>query len=60
MRYWARPQQKFVRQTVTRVMIALNQACDHADIVIPYPLCTVYNDDQRLISDSIPKAETPS
>jgi small-conductance mechanosensitive channel len=60
VRYWTRPQQRFVRQTVTRVMIALKQACDQADIVIPYPIRTVYNYDQRLFSDYIPKAETPS
>ena len=53
-RYWTKPQDKEVRRTFTRVMIALKQACDQADITIPYPIRTVYHFDQERFSDHFP------
>lgn len=54
VRYWTKPQRKEVRRTFTRVMIALKQACDQADIIIPYPIRTVYHFDQEKFSDHMP------
>lgn len=51
VRYWTRPQMLHVRQTQTRVMLALKQACDEADFNIPYPIRTVYMFDQEKFSD---------
>ena len=38
IRYWTLPQIAQVRQTKSRVIIALKAACDRADITIPYPI----------------------
>lgn len=46
VRYWTFPQQAQVRRTHTRVMLALKEACDRADINIPYPIRTVYHYDR--------------
>ncbi len=54
VRYWTKPQKQHVRQTFTRVMIALKRACDQADITIPYPIRTVYHFDQEKFSDHFP------
>ncbi|WP_080810933.1 mechanosensitive ion channel family protein [Halomicronema hongdechloris] len=54
VRYWTSPEQKWVRQVKTQVMIALKQACDQADIVIPYPIRTVYHFDQERFNDHYP------
>lgn len=51
VRYWTFPEQKQVRQTQTRVAIALKQACDRVDINIPYPIRTVYFFDQHDFDD---------
>ncbi|MGB3669212.1 MAG: mechanosensitive ion channel family protein, partial [Phormidesmis sp.] len=37
VRYWTHSEQKSVRRIKTQVMVALKQACDQADINIPYP-----------------------
>lgn len=42
IRYWTLPQKVEVRQTKTRVIIALKTACEQADIPIPYPIRTLY------------------
>ncbi|HHP7244363.1 MAG TPA: mechanosensitive ion channel family protein [Elainellaceae cyanobacterium] len=46
VRYWTLPQIVYVRQTKTRVMLALKQSCDEAGLNIPYPIRTVYFFDQ--------------
>lgn len=53
VRYWCDSQQKSVRRIKTQVMVALKQACDEADIVIPYPIRTVYHFDQDNYSDNM-------
>ena len=52
VRYWTVPQQKSVRRVQTQVVLALKQACDAADISIPYPIRTVYHFDQDRYADS--------
>ena len=42
VRYWTLPQKAQVRQTRTRVIIALKDACEQAGISIPYPIRTLY------------------
>ncbi len=54
-RFWTTPQQVVVRRTSTQVMIALKQACDRANIVIPYPIRTVYHFDQTKYEDFMPR-----
>ncbi|MGB7087278.1 MAG: mechanosensitive ion channel family protein [Phormidesmis sp.] len=51
VRYWTNSEQKSVRRIKTQVMLALKQACDAADINIPYPIRTVYHFDQEKYSD---------
>lgn len=51
VRYWTAPQIADVRRTKTKVMIALKQACDRANIGIPYPIRTVYFFDQEQYND---------
>ncbi len=51
VRYWTLPEIENVRRTKTRVMIALKQACDEADINIPYPIRTVYFYNQEQFND---------
>lgn len=51
VRYWTRPEKVHVRQTQTRVILALKQACDDADFNIPYPIRTVYHFDQNKFDD---------
>ncbi|MEM9088327.1 MAG: mechanosensitive ion channel family protein [Cyanobacteria bacterium P01_F01_bin.53] len=52
VRYWTNSEQKSVRRIKTRMMVALKQACDDADINIPYPIRTVYHFDQEKYSDN--------
>ena len=47
VRYWTNPQQKQLRNVQTKVMLAIKQALDKADISIPYPIRTVYHYDQQ-------------
>jgi small-conductance mechanosensitive channel len=42
VRYWTLPQKVQVRQTRTRAIIALKEACEQANISIPYPIRTLY------------------
>lgn len=51
VRYWTKPVQADVLRAQTRMMIALKQACDRAEINIPYPIRTVYWYDQEKFSD---------
>ena len=54
VRYWTKPQKVYVRQTQSRVVIALKKACDAADFNIPYPIRTVYHFDQERFDDHYP------
>ncbi|MGJ3250304.1 MAG: mechanosensitive ion channel family protein [Elainellaceae cyanobacterium] len=54
VRYWTLPQIVYVRQTKTRVMLALKQSCDEAGLNIPYPIRTVYFFDQDKYDDRHP------
>lgn len=56
VRYWTQSEQKIVRRIKTQMMIALKQACDSADISIPYPIRTVYHFDQNKYEDNAPKS----
>ena len=51
VRYWTKPMQADVLRAQTRMMIALKQACDRAEINIPYPIRTVYWYDQEKFDD---------
>lgn len=53
VRYWTHSEQKSVRRIKTQMMVALKQACDEANIVIPYPIRTIYNFDQEKYSDNM-------
>ncbi|MGD1938735.1 MAG: mechanosensitive ion channel family protein [Cyanophyceae cyanobacterium] len=52
VRYWTNPEKREVRQTQSRVMLALKKACDDAGINIPYPIRSVYLFDQKQFSDN--------
>ncbi|MDY6938471.1 MAG: mechanosensitive ion channel family protein [Cyanobacteriota bacterium] len=54
VRYWTFPEKKEVRRTHTKVAIALKEACDRADINIPYPIRTVYHFEQEKFNDHYP------
>ncbi|MBD3881688.1 mechanosensitive ion channel family protein [Phormidium tenue FACHB-886] len=41
VRYWTRPTMAEVLRTRTRVIVALKQACDRAEIKIPFPIRTL-------------------
>ncbi len=47
VRYWTLPQKVQVRQTRTKVIIALKEACEQANISIPYPIRTLYYYNQQ-------------
>ncbi|MGF1516037.1 MAG: mechanosensitive ion channel family protein [Elainellaceae cyanobacterium] len=49
--YWTKPEKVHVRQTQTKVVLALKQACDDADFNIPYPIRTVYHFNQEKFDD---------
>lgn len=51
VRFWTLPQIAQVRQTRSRVIVALKQACDLAGISIPYPIRTIYHYDRHLDGD---------
>jgi small conductance mechanosensitive channel len=54
VRYWTAPTMRQIREVRSRVVIALKQACDTADLNIPFPIRTVYfsntdsNTDQKI------------
>ncbi|MBE9223903.1 mechanosensitive ion channel family protein [Phormidium sp. LEGE 05292] len=52
VRYWTLPQKIHVRRTRTKVIIALKEACDKAGINIPYPIRTLYYNDQEKYNDN--------
>lgn len=54
VRYWTEPQQANVRRIKTQMIVALKQACDRADIGIPYPIRTVYFFNQDDYNDHYP------
>ncbi len=54
VRYWTKPRQLEVRQAQTEAILAIKAALDAADIVIPYPIRTVYHFDQDRYDDYIP------
>jgi len=54
VRYWTLPQKKHVRRAQTRVMIAIKQAFDQADISIPYPIRSLYLFDQQRFHEHVP------
>ena len=56
VRYWTLPQIAQVRRTKTRVIVAIKQSLDRAEITIPYPIRTVYYFDQEKYSDRYPVA----
>lgn len=56
VRYWTNPTQAEVLRAQTRMIMALKQACDRADINIPYPIRTVYWYDQEQFDDFAPSA----
>jgi small conductance mechanosensitive channel len=58
VRYWTLPQKLHVRQTQTRVMMALKEACDRANFNIPYPIRSVYLFDQQRFDDHISAANS--
>lgn len=58
VRYWTLPQKLHVRQTQTRVMMALKEACDQANFNIPYPIRSVYLFDQQQFNDHAPTANS--
>jgi small conductance mechanosensitive channel len=58
VRYWTLPQKLHVRQTQTRVMMALKQACDQANFNIPYPIRSVYLFDQKQFNDHVSTANS--
>ncbi|MFE1743920.1 mechanosensitive ion channel family protein [Coleofasciculus sp. H7-2] len=57
VRYWTSPHKVDVRRTRTKVMIALKQACDRADINIPYPIRTLYHYNQQQFNDASPVSD---
>lgn len=60
VRYWTLPQKLHVRQTQTRVMMALKQACDDAAFNIPYPIRSLYFFDQDKYNDHYPATSSES
>lgn len=54
VRYWTKPTQADVLRAQTRMIMALKQACDRANINIPYPIRTVYWYDQEKFADFAP------
>lgn len=52
VRYWTTPYQVNVRRVRSQVMMALKDACDRADISIPYPIRTIYFYNQKSFDES--------
>ncbi|MGB3510757.1 MAG: mechanosensitive ion channel family protein [Microcoleaceae cyanobacterium] len=51
VRYWTKAEQKEVRRTQTKAIIAIKKAFDKADINIPYPIRTLYFYNQDKYND---------
>ncbi|HBQ98662.1 MAG: mechanosensitive ion channel family protein [Roseofilum sp. Belize BBD 4] len=60
VRYWTIPNQREVCRIQTRVMLALKNACDGAEINIPYPIRTVYHYNQEYFNDTYPQVSNPT
>ncbi|GAB4371910.1 MAG: hypothetical protein Kow00121_13790 [Elainellaceae cyanobacterium] len=60
VRYWTHPTQAEVLRAQTQMIMALKQACDRANINIPYPIRTVYWYDQEQFNDFAPTAVATS
>lgn len=60
VRYWTVPSKREVRRIQTRVMLALKNACDGAEINIPYPIRTVYHYNQEQFKDNFPQVSAPN
>jgi small conductance mechanosensitive channel len=56
VRYWTKPTQAEVLRTQSRMIVALKQVCNQANINIPYPIRTVYWYDQEKFEDAAPTA----
>lgn len=54
VRYWTVPEKREVRHVQTRVILAIKQAFDRADINIPYPIRTLYFYNQQKFNDYLP------
>jgi len=55
VRYWTSAEQKNVRRTQTKAILAIKKAFDDADINIPYPIRTLYFYDQEKYNDYLPE-----
>jgi small conductance mechanosensitive channel len=51
VRYWTAPQKPEVRRVQTRAILAIKKALDEANINIPYPIRTLYFDNQQKFND---------
>ncbi len=47
VRFWTLPQKAEVRQAQTRAILAIKEACEQANISIPYPIRTIYHYDSQ-------------
>ncbi|MGY6528563.1 MAG: mechanosensitive ion channel family protein [Cyanobacterium sp.] len=57
VRYWTQSRQADVRRVQTKAITAIKKAFDNQDIVIPYPIRTVYHFNQEKFNDYLPPAE---
>lgn len=57
VRYWTTPRQADVRRIQTKAITAIKQAFDNQDIVIPYPIRTVYHFNQEKFNDYLPPTQ---
>ncbi|RMF22519.1 MAG: mechanosensitive ion channel family protein [Cyanobacteria bacterium J083] len=57
VRYWTLPQEKEVRNVRTKAIVGIKRAFDQADIVIPYPIRTLYYYNQEKFNDFLPLKE---
>lgn len=51
VRYWTLPRKAQVRRVQSQVVLALKQACDEADLNIPFPIRTLYFANQLHMDD---------
>jgi small-conductance mechanosensitive channel len=51
VRFWTLPQTIQVRQTRSRAIVAIKQACDRAGISIPFPIRTIYHYNRKQDKD---------
>ena len=55
VRYWSSSPQKQFRNVQTQAIIAIKKALDEADIIIPYPIRTLYYYNQEKYNDYFPQ-----